>query len=126
MPVYVYKCGICDLTVELHHSMSEIDNPSDELKKKTTCPQDEICNDIIEYAYGQSHVPPEKLNFKRVPQAPILHGFVNGTSMKGQEKIQAIQAERKKRSVDNFKKEVMPTLPKREKKYFEKKHGKSE
>ena len=42
----------------------------------------------------------------------------------GKMSIQAVQAERKKRSTDHFKKEVMPTLSRQDKKHFERKFSK--
>ena len=126
MPVYLYKCKACGVTKEFAHSMSEVDEPTEETIQETSCHYDRDCRSNWESILGMELPTEQDFRFKRVPQSPVLHGFTNGTSVKGQEKTQAIQAERKKRSVDNFKKEVMPTLPKREKKYFEKKHGKSE
>jgi hypothetical protein len=121
MPVYIYKCKWCGGTKEVVHSITEIDNPSEETLEETTCPYDRECRTNIEQHLGMETPTASDLKLVRVPQAPQLMGFVNGSSLKGSERNEEIQKERKKRSTEHFKKEIYPTIPRQEQNWFNKK-----
>ena len=120
MPNYVYRCQWCKKEIEVFHTMKEVDEPSEELLEKISCPLKEDC---VEKNLKHC-AKDEDLVFKRIPQMPQIMGMVNGSSLKGKERAQTIQKERKQRSHEHFKKEIYPTLPKAEKKFFDKKQNK--
>jgi hypothetical protein len=85
--------------------MSEIDNPTKETIYQTSCPKNEVCK--------EENPSLENTRFERIPQAPNLMGFYNGSSnLTLDEKRKKTQAERKLRSKNHFANEILPTLPK--------------
>lgn len=102
MPLYEYNCPKCDKKcnnpIEVLHSISELEKPSDETIKEITC----FCTKKgtrMERCY----VTPCSV------VTPTSKLFMN--------------ASRKKRNKDHFKKEVLPTLGQDEKIHHTKKLG---
>jgi len=115
MPTYCYFCPQCGIEEEVQHSMDFIGREYDlpqEIVDKITCNKS-LCN--------SPENPMRMQMFKRKIYEPQLKGMYGGSTYFGPEKTKQVQKERKKRSKDNFKKEVYPTLPKSEKKHFQKK-----
>lgn len=52
MPTYDYKCPICDLLVEVQHSISELDNPSEETVKQISC-NEHTCPRLKPFSFEQ-------------------------------------------------------------------------
>lgn len=103
MPTYVYRDKQTGYEIEVDHSISEVDNPSDKLLKKIT------------YEGRLMH---------RVPQRhQILGVYEGGHILSGKEKRDTVQKERKQRSNEDFFKNTYPTLDKQEKQYFDNKYG---
>lgn len=122
MPIYDYKCSICERFFEVFHSMSECDSPSEKTLSQITCPKDHYeCQPTIDEISEHTILSEEDFKFKRVFNVPNIKGSYGGSSLSGKEKLATIQKERKGRSHDHFKKEIFPTLPKQEKKHFERK-----
>jgi predicted nucleic acid-binding Zn ribbon protein len=101
MPTYVYACPEegCENGGEVFHAISEIDNPKAETMDLITC-REHGCR------------------MNRVPQASVLMGFMNGTSVDEKTLLDAKVKAKKERSRLHFKNDVLPTLPKQEQKYF--------
>ena len=74
MPNYEYQCPLCLIGEEIQHSMSEIDNPSEETQMKTSC-NETTCPNAHDGEYGTA--------WKRVPSMPNLLYFGTGTHSKG-------------------------------------------
>ena len=121
MPTYVYKCQACENKIEIIHSMAECDNPSEELLEQITCPFDRDCQANWQNHLGMEIPRDHELILQRVPHAPQVMGMYCGSSLSGKEKTTTIQKERKIRSHNHFKKEIFPTIPKAEKKFFKEK-----
>lgn len=121
MPTYVYKCKFCEVVMEINHPVAEVDEPSEKLLEMISCPMDRNCLPHIEFALGVEQPTEKDLIFKRVPQIPQIMGMIGGSSLKGRERAETIQQERKVRASEHFKKEIYPTLPKNEKRHFDKK-----
>jgi len=83
--------------------MNECDFPSEATIEKITCTKNKF------------------LMTRVIISPPDLKGFYGGSSLKGIVKGNTIHKERKERSHEDFKKNIFPTLPKQEKKHFEKK-----
>jgi hypothetical protein len=102
--------------------MSECDNPSEETIFNTTCPKDHYeCKPIIEEKFEGRNPTDEDLRFEKVIHVTIIQGSYNGSSLSGAEKRATVRKERKNRSHEHFKKEIFPTIPKPEQRFFEKK-----
>jgi hypothetical protein len=127
MPTYEYKCKACGITKEVFHPMSELDKPSEKTIQETSCAyNNRACLGAWKNFLDVLEIPSkEDLKFERVISSPYIMGSYGGTSLSGQEKTKAIQKERKKRSTENFKKEIFPTLGKKDKKHFENKWKKN-
>ena len=125
MPTYDYKCQACGRVIEVVHSISQCENPSEQLLEQITCPFDRDCEVHWRDRLGMEIPRDHELVFKRTVSEPNIMGSYGGSSLSGKEKLNTIQKERKQRSTDHFKKEVFPTLPKSEKKHFEKKWKKN-
>ena len=92
MPNYVYKCLGCGKTVEVFHSISEIDNPTEQTIEETTCPLNRDCLADWRTKIGSMELPSEQeLRFDRVPQAPMIQGSYGGSILSGAEKINIIK-----------------------------------
>jgi putative FmdB family regulatory protein len=124
MPVYDYQCQACGRVIEVVHSISQCDNPSEQLLEEITCPMFQDCQVAWRDKLGMELPTDTDLIFKRKISEPNIQGSYGGSSLSGKEKLATIQKERKERSHQNFKKEVFPTLPKQEKAFFEKKWNK--
>lgn len=121
MPLYTYKCKACNKVKEVFHSISEIDDPSNETLEKISCPYDRDCASDWFKVLGMELPEFQDLKFQRVIHAPHLKGMYNATSLSGKEKREAIKSERSLRGSKHFKKTIYPNIPKSEKKIFDKK-----
>lgn len=90
MPTYCYQCSKCTKAIEIFHSMSEVDKPTEETIEQTTCKK-----------HGR---------MKRVPQLPQLMGSSEGTFKNEAQLRQEKKAQRKQRSRMHFKNEVLPHM----------------
>lgn len=118
MPTYDYKCQACGRIKEVVHSISQCDNPSEQLLEEITCPFNPECQFNWQSHLGMEIPHDHELIFKRTISEPNIQGSYGGSSLSGKEKLATIQKERKERSHNDFKKEIFPTLPKQEKKFF--------
>lgn len=124
MPTYDYKCQACGFIKEVVHPMSECDTPSEKLIEEITCPFGAECQVNWQNHLGMEIPRDHELVFKRTINEPTIQGSYGGSSLSGKEKLNKIQGERKERSHKDFKKNVFPTLPKQEQKWFKnKKNG---
>lgn len=90
--IYVYACIKCKKKpIEVEHSMSEVDNPTESLIEATTCHK-------------------HNLRMVRVPQSVHLMGASGGQFKTEKELLKDKQTQRKKRSSLHFKNEIMPKL----------------
>lgn len=107
MPFYIYQCPAkkCRHTIELMHSMSECDKPSDKTLLEITCPK-------------------HKTTMKRVPQDTQLMGMKGGTSVPENVLLKDKQKQRKLRSRLQFKNEELAKVKDPfSKRYFQKKYS---
>lgn len=125
MPTYDYKCQACGMIKEVVHSMSECDNPSEQLLEEISCPMDPDCQVNWQNYLGMEIPRDHELIFKRTINEPQIQGSYGGKIPQGSEKRSVIQSERMGRSHKDFKKNIFPTLPKAEKKFFNEKWKKS-
>lgn len=125
MPNYIYKCKACGGEKEVFHSISEIDNPTEETLQETSCPFDRDCEVSWRDKLGIELPDESDLRLRRVPQAPQVMGMYNGSSLSGEEKKAHIQKERKSRSHQDFLKNIYPAIPNAEKRFFKDKWKKS-
>ena len=121
MPTYDYKCKACGKVVEVFHNISEIDNPSEATIEKTSCPYDRDCIPNLAEKIGMEIPTENDLRFEHCISSPVIMGTYGGSSLSGAEKRATIHKERKERSRKDFKENIYPTLPKQEKKHFDKK-----
>lgn len=93
-----YKCSECE-TVQKHYVWSdEIETK----EHKCTC-----CDEVLK---------PSDLVFEEPKESFNIGGKMTG---------QQVRSERKARSTEHFKKDIMPTIGGKDRKHFEKKYGKS-
>jgi len=118
MPTYIYECPLCLKQEDIFHSMSEVDNPSEETQIKTSC-NESTCPCILE---GSGCLEKISLgtSWKRVPTTPHLLNMDGGTTVSEKDLLKKKQKERSNRSKLHFKKEIMPKLPDSDKRRFEK------
>ena len=102
MPIYEYNCPKCDATFSntktVLHSISELDNPSEETIKEITC-----------------HCTKNGTRMERC--------YITASYIKTPTNRVFIDADRRKRNKKHFNKEVLPTLGQDEKIHHLKKAG---
>ncbi len=94
MPTYVYQCREkkCKFSIELIHTMSECDKPTDEIIKEITCPKHNIIA-------------------KRIIFEPQLAGSSGGTFKTEHQLVKEKQKQRKIRSRHEFHNDKLDKLP---------------
>lgn len=96
MPTYDYKCPICDLLVEVQHSISELDNPSEETVKQISC-NEHTCPKLK--SLDGKNIPQYGTMFKKQVSVAAFNSF---GSLPSNEKKKVLQ----KRSNEHFKREI--------------------
>ena len=96
MPLYQYYCDTCHKEVEIFHSMSEIDNPSEETQIATSC-NATTCKGHEDAVLGRP--------MRRIFGTPAVLKFGHGSGNKGGllSKEEKSKAYRKRSADDNEK-----------------------
>ncbi len=99
MPLYTYKCPLCDMHVDVRHSIAEIDNPNEDTIRQITCNQT-TCKRVTTLLVGEDQEAPVLgTQFIKVPSAPSYNTFDGKSSA---EKKQILQ----ERSNKHFRKRI--------------------
>ena len=87
MPTYVYRCPRCEEEREIFHKMSEIDLPTEDVIRQTSCDgKNCVCK-------------PDGLRWVKIPQVVAFNSF---SSLSTPDKTALL----KKRATDHYNKEI--------------------